>query len=68
MTIQRYYFNLNCARKTGYLTLGVEGVMKGAVRGVAEVLVLGGEVVVLPAEMVVLRGRGRRSKVKGQRG
>lgn len=42
--------------------------MKGAVRGVAEVLVLGVEVVVLPTEMVVLRGRGRRSKVKGQRG
>lgn len=52
--MQRYCFNLTCARKAGYLTFGVVGWALEAVKQAVEALVLHAEVMVLRAEVMLL--------------
>ena len=53
--MQRYCFNLTCARKAGYLTFGVAGGALEALKQAVEALVLHAEVMVLRAEVMLLQ-------------
>ena len=53
--MQRYCFNLTCARKAGYLTFGVTRGALEAVKLAVEALVLHAEVMVLRAEVMLLQ-------------